>query len=208
MSIAESAATPVVSENTIVPDLKPILIIAVTPPFARIDDVAHRHREMQQYFPTPVVQQRGFRADLCATTSGFCRYERFQVDWIFRRDRGLDQANDYTDQLTAAFEGPSMVTAYLKLRRRNLAPLLDANGWAVNTKAMINLPFGASLTHVAKLPPGAERPMRDPYSQHRTPWNLYATLTLLLIVFGYLWEEGYIAKWRDHVVTKVEQAAQ
>ncbi len=73
---------------------------------------------------------------------------------------------------------------------------------------MINLPFGASLTHVAKLPPGAERSMRDPYSQHRTPWKLYATLTLLLIVFGYLWEEGYIAKWRDHVVTKVEQVTQ
>ncbi len=110
--------------------------------------------------------------------------------------------------LLLVISGPSMVIAFLKLRRRNLAPLLDANGWAVNTKAMINLPFGASLTHVAKLPPGAERSMRDPYAQHRTPWRLYAFLTLLLIVFGYLWEEGYITKWRDQFTTRVEQAAQ
>ena len=110
--------------------------------------------------------------------------------------------------LLLVISGPSMVIAYLKLRRRNLAPLLDANGWAINTKAMINLPFGASLTHVAKLPSGAERSMRDPYAQHRTPWRLYAFLTLLLIIFAYLWEEGYITKWRDQVTTKVEQAVQ
>ncbi len=110
--------------------------------------------------------------------------------------------------LLLIISGPSMVIAYLKLRRRNLAPLLDANGWAVNTKAMINLPFGASLTHVAKLPTGAERSVRDPYAQHKTPWKLYAFLMLLLIVFGYLWEEGYITQWREQVMTKVEQVVQ
>ncbi len=30
---------------------------------------------------------------------------------------------------------PSMIIAWLKLRQRNLGPLLDANGWAVNSKA-------------------------------------------------------------------------
>ena len=46
-----------------------------------------------------------------------------------------------------------MVLAYIKLRKRNLAPLLDANGWAVNAKAVINVPLGESLTQVAELPP-------------------------------------------------------
>lgn len=31
-----------------------------------------------------------------------------------------------------AISGPSMLLAYLKLRARNLGPLLDANGWAIN----------------------------------------------------------------------------
>ena len=42
--------------------------------------------------------------------------------------------------------GPSMLLAAFKLSRRNLAPLLDANGWAINTRARINIPFGTSLT--------------------------------------------------------------
>ena len=49
--------------------------------------------------------------------------------------------------------GPSMILAWLKLRQRNLGPILDANGWAVNARAKINIPFGASLTGMAKLPP-------------------------------------------------------
>lgn len=38
--------------------------------------------------------------------------------------------------------GPSMIIAWLKLRKRNLGPILDANGWAVNAKAKLNVPFG------------------------------------------------------------------
>src|SRR5262249_53792727 len=48
---------------------------------------------------------------------------------------------------------PSMLMAYMKLRKRNLGPILDANGWAVNARARINVPFGGSLTQVAALPP-------------------------------------------------------
>ena len=41
--------------------------------------------------------------------------------------------------------GPSMVMAWLKLRRRNLAPVLNANGWAVNADAIISVPFALFL---------------------------------------------------------------
>src|SRR6185436_6351027 len=57
---------------------------------------------------------------------------------------------------------PSMIIAWLKLRKRNLGPILDANGWAVNARAKINVPFGGSLTKVASLPPGSQRDMFDP----------------------------------------------
>ena len=60
--------------------------------------------------------------------------------------------------------GPSMLIAWLKLRQRNIGPILDANGWAVNARARINVPFGAALTDVATLPDGrralAQRSLR------------------------------------------------
>jgi hypothetical protein len=61
--------------------------------------------------------------------------------------------------------GPAMILAWLKLRKRNLDPILDTNGWAVNAKAKINVPFGASLTRIAVLPPGSRRKMTDPYAK-------------------------------------------
>ena len=48
--------------------------------------------------------------------------------------------------------GPSMVMAWLKLRRRNLAPVLNANGWAVNSDAIISVLFGRSLTEQVAFP--------------------------------------------------------
>lgn len=76
--------------------------------------------------------------------------------------------------LLLAISGPSMAIAYLKLRQRNLAPILDANGWAMNSPARINIPFGGSLTQVAVLPPGSARELSDPYAEKSQPWGAYA----------------------------------
>lgn len=48
--------------------------------------------------------------------------------------------------------GPSMVLAWMKLRKRNLAPLLNANGWAVNADAIVSVLFGNTLTEQAQYP--------------------------------------------------------
>jgi hypothetical protein len=85
--------------------------------------------------------------------------------------------------------GPAMILAWLKLRKRNLGPILDANGWAVNAKAKINVPFGASLTRIAVLPPGAQRDMIDPYAEKKTPWGLYFTL-LIIVLLALGWAFG------------------
>ena len=85
--------------------------------------------------------------------------------------------------------GPSMLMAWLKLRKRNLGPILDANGWAVNAKARINVPFGASLTRVATLPPGAQRDLVDPFAEKRRPWGLYLTLAIIILL-GLGWYLG------------------
>lgn len=91
--------------------------------------------------------------------------------------------------------GPSMMLAWLKLRQRNLGPILDANGWAVNTRAKINIPFGATLTSTAALPHGSERSLGDPFAEKRRPWALYLLLLVLLTALGAVWQQGYLAQW-------------
>jgi hypothetical protein len=58
---------------------------------------------------------------------------------------------------------PSMAIAWLKLRQRTLGPILEGNGWAVNGRVKINIPFGTALTDLAVLPPGSHRSLEDPY---------------------------------------------
>lgn len=104
--------------------------------------------------------------------------------------------------LILVISGPSVVIAYLKLRKRNLAPLLDGNGWAVNTRAIINLPFGTALTQVATLPPGAQRAFTDPYAEKKKPWKFYLFFLVLLGAIAFLWQKGYLQEWREQWMAK------
>ena len=88
--------------------------------------------------------------------------------------------------------GPSVLLAWLKLRQRNLGPLLDANGWAVNIRARINIPFGASLTGVAALPAGSQRSIQDPYADKASPWPWLILLGLLLAGLFWVWRQGWL----------------
>ena len=97
--------------------------------------------------------------------------------------------------LLLVVSGPAMAIAWFKLRQRNLGPILDANGWAVNARAKINIPFGTALTATAKLPEGAERSLVDPFAEKKSPWPYYAALALLLAAAFLLWRYGYLAKW-------------
>lgn len=83
--------------------------------------------------------------------------------------------------LMLLISGPSMAMAFFKLRNRNLGPILDANGWAVNTRARINIPFGAALTQLARLPDGAERALTDPYAEKRSPWKGYVLMAAIAL---------------------------
>lgn len=76
--------------------------------------------------------------------------------------------------------GPSMIMAFFKLRKRNLAPILDANGWAINARVIINIQFGNTLTHLANLPKGAKVNMNDPFSKKGRPlWQVVLILSAL-----------------------------
>jgi hypothetical protein len=95
-----------------------------------------------------------------------------------------------------AVSGPSMIIAALKLRQRNLGPILDASGWAVNGRVLINIPFGGSLTELAHLPANSHRTLRDPYAEKPKPWWLYITLGVLLLIGGGLvWDRLHHDAW-------------
>jgi hypothetical protein len=106
---------------------------------------------------------------LASLATGIMRLDSWQIPLVFIG-------------LMLMISGPSMLIAFLKLRKRNLGPILDANGWAVNARAMINVPFGASLTHVAVLPPGHQRDLVDPFAEKKRPWKFYITVGVILFI--------------------------
>ncbi len=85
-----------------------------------------------------------------------------------------------------AISGPAMVLAWLKLRRRNIAPLLNANGWAVNAASKISIPFGETLTDAAKYP---KMKLKDPYAKKGlAPWKKWTiSVVSLAVVLAVLW---------------------
>ena len=82
--------------------------------------------------------------------------------------------------------GPAMIMAWMKLRRRNIAPLLNANGWAVNASSKISIPFGETLTDIAKFP---KMNLKDPYAKKgMAPWaKWFISILALVVVAAGLW---------------------
>ena len=91
--------------------------------------------------------------------------------------------------------GPSMFLAWLKLRNRNLGPVLNANGWAINSKILVNTSFGATLTDIAKYPKVV---LNDPYAVKSMPkwlrWTLFV-LIVLIVVFLLLYFNNYFDRF-------------
>ena len=92
--------------------------------------------------------------------------------------------------------GPAMILAWLKLRRRNIAPLLNANGWAVNAASKISIPFGETLTDIAKFP---KLKLKDPYARKGlAPWKKWViSLSVIIAVLGGLWL-GNLLDWAGY----------
>ena len=79
--------------------------------------------------------------------------------------------------------GPSMVLAWIKLRGRNLGPVLNANGWAINSKIIVNSRFGRTLTQRAKYP--AVVMSKDPYAP-MPKWLIWLIFILIVLVIVFL----------------------
>ena len=81
--------------------------------------------------------------------------------------------------------GPSMFIAWRKLRKRDLGPVLNANGWAINAASLVNVRFGKTLTSLAKFPKlTAVDPEARKKARRRCFWSCVCAL---LVVAAVLW---------------------
>lgn len=87
---------------------------------------------------------------------------------------------------------PSMFIAWSKLRRRDLAPVLNANGWAVNVGAKINIPFGETLTQKAHIPFSSRVKTSDPYESKHTGRNIFIALLVIAGAVAACWYFGLL----------------
>lgn len=93
--------------------------------------------------------------------------------------------------LMLLISGPAMIVAWFKLKKRNLGPVLDANGWAINARARINIPFGTSLTKLARLPEGSRRSLADPYAEKKPVWPFYMLIAGIIVALIVVWQMGF-----------------
>ena len=114
------------------------------------------------------------------------KFESWQIPFVF-------------GGIMLAVSGPSLILAFIKLRKRNLGPILDANGWAVNAKAKINVPFGTSLTGIAKLPPGATIDLSDRYAEKSAAWPKFVVVAFFIWwIYAFLNDsDGRLYRWSD-----------
>ena len=94
--------------------------------------------------------------------------------------------------------GPSVILAWLKLRRRTLGPLLEASGWAINGQVKINLLLGGLLTSKAELPANAKRNLTDPLRKRNKKARIIfwsAILVGVVMVGTALWFKNDIANY-------------
>ncbi len=110
--------------------------------------------------------------------------------------------------LLLLISGPSVLIAWMKLRKRNVGPVLDASGWALNSLTRVNTTFGAKLTSIASIPSGATRSMKDPYQPKRKVWPWVVTILVVLGLTAWgLHASGYLGEWLGYADPPVEMTA-
>lgn len=79
--------------------------------------------------------------------------------------------------------GPSMILAAMRLKKRSLGGILNANGWAINTKAYISISMGKSMTSMAVLPANSQTTYKHPYAKK----GISKKMLIAVIIFAVAW---------------------
>ena len=83
---------------------------------------------------------------------------------------------------------PSVFIAWRKLRHRDLGPVLNANGWAMNAASLVSVKFGKTLTSLAEYPKLTEV---DPESRRKARrrcfwWSFFGVVVVTCLVLWLL----------------------
>ena len=89
---------------------------------------------------------------------------------------------------------PSVFIAWRKLHRRNLGPVLNANGWAINAASYVRGKFAKGLTEVAVYP---KLTAVDPAARRKAAWRRFFLWLFLLLAaaFCFLFFTDRLAKY-------------
>lgn len=96
---------------------------------------------------------------------------------------------------------PSVFIAWRKLRRRDLGPVLNANGWAVNAAAYVKPKFGKDLTQLVKYP---KLEAVDPEARKKARRRKCITWIIVILLLGC---GGYFG-WTKYQACKAAKAAE
>ncbi len=88
--------------------------------------------------------------------------------------------------------GPSVILTWFKLRARDVAPILNACGWAINRRLRLSLKLGRIFTTEAALPAHAECQLTDPFADDNTVRNRIIAIVILVALAGSLWFAGLL----------------
>jgi hypothetical protein len=76
---------------------------------------------------------------------------------------------------------PSVFITWRKLRRRDLGPVLNANGWAINAAAYVKPKFGKDLTQLVKYP---KLEAVDPEARKKARRRRCITWIIVILLLG------------------------
>ncbi len=74
---------------------------------------------------------------------------------------------------------PSVFIAWRKLRRRDLGPVLNANGWAINAASYVRGKFAKGLTSLVKYP---KLSSVDPRARRKAAWRRFWLILIALLL--------------------------
>lgn len=92
---------------------------------------------------------------------------------------------------------PSVILTYVKLRKRDIGPVLNANGWAINAASYVNVKFGTGLTKLAQYPSLASIDPSEAKKLYKRKRNIITVAIVAVLALGAFCTYKIVNKHRE-----------